>query len=1191
MEETLLNAMQVRRSGDISSQTLMNLNQIRSEGDSSLQTLLNPNQILGFIPPSDWSDIRKDCPAESIALYAAHSSDYATAGYQQIGTVPYTLVGSPTITNGVMSGFTSEGYDGADNYAFIDAYPTETIKSFRIKIKFTVGTLPSSSQYYTLVGQKEGNYNCPQIDITTGLLSYRHPIGTGWANYNVYTSVSANTTYWAIIDWTSYGSIKMFKSTDGVQYTLASSSSGNQTITWNKAMALGADFDTALNEMSKSFGGGGSIDLNETSIEINNKVWFKYGGKITAVNNNNLYLQSSGTQYIDTGVIVSNDIGFDCDYETADDIATTNYGAIFGTRISSSSSNFQITSYSSDGSFLGSFRFGDNANSKSVGMIKNTRQQVSFRNLAFTNASGTTSNVNTYSWANGNPILLYAFNDNGTAVGGKATAKIHRQKFYYGDTLIRDFVPVKQGMIIGNFTVPANGMWDLVNQEYYPNFGTGDFTYGGEDTQYDNLGFTATCLGGYNVYIDGEQYGTTYESGATCSITWSNYMATTGESITTPSALTAHKIWVEPATSGTNITHFKMTDRTGLLWLHSNVTTVFTSTANFVGGTTGSSLIKAVTAKNNVLKSKNMSTAFGKCPYLEYVPILDFDNSDVAIPYLFYSPLSYNLKKVIIRNLKQTGTKGNSQAFVGCYGLEEIVLQNSDLCWYVTLFYKYLYSLKKLPKGLYNDTGNVYATDFSSLEPTNLDFRERTAAKYITINGDSTHFAGGIKSLRVSNQAPFDYATPPQINVSYTGMDRQALVQLFNDLPYNVGYTLVGSPTINNGVMSGFATERIDGVNNYAVINSYPETVNSFRIKVKFTLNELPEAGRFYTIFGQSENANMHSPQLAVQEGQLVYSHPLGTSWGNFIAYNVSANTTYWAIIEWNSFNGNTSMLVSTDGISYTNAGTVSNASIVWNTSIGIGMDWSATYNMPSSTFTGSIDLNETYMKVNDVYWFRGQPAMTKTLSCVGATGNQNKLSFVGNLTINNDIVSSFENNASYFKTVNNFNTSGKSWTIIMKAKTGNSAEDMSVNNALVGEDTNYSFVAGFLNTNMKYWLSSDGATWTTNGGIGSITLSNNTDYWFKFDYDYATHTFKSYVSTDKQNWELDYTNTDGVVAITSILNFGVSRTKVMQLSGNIDLSSIELYIDNTLQFTREQYLSPEDKDIALNKNWALTLS
>lgn len=764
-------------------------------GRSSLFRSLMYNLSGGWMNmPSDWSDIRKDCPANSIALYAGHSSDYTTAGYQQIGTVPYTLVGNPTITNGVMSGFTSQAYDGTDNYAFIDAYPTETIKSFRIKIKFTVGSLPASGQYYTLLGQKEGNYNCPQIDITSGLLSYRHPIGTGWANYNVYTSVSANTTNWAIIDWTDSGTIKMFKSTDGVQYTLASSSSGNQTITWDKAMAIGADFDTALNEMSKSFGGGGSIDINETSIEINNKAWFKYGGKITAVNNNNLYLQSSGTQYIDTGVIPSNDIGFDLDYEIANDIATTNYGAIFGTRVSSASNNFQITSYSSDSSFLGSFRFGDNANSKSVGIIKNTRQQVSFRNLVFTNTSGTTSTVNTYSWANGNSILLYAFNDNGTAVGGKATAKIYRNKFYDGDTLIRDFVPVPAGLVIGNFTVPANGMWDLVNQEYYSNFGTGDFTYGGASAvQYDNLGFTATCTGGYNVFIDGTQYGSTYASGSQCNITWSNYTATAGESITTPSALTAHKIWIEPATEGNNITAFHLdrvaasgTEAQGLLWAHFNLTNQITPA--FLAGRSGqytNAIAKAITAKNNVLNvSSSMNSFVFNAAVLEYIPVIDGNNETVNCASSFAGS---GVLKITIKNFKMSAT--NSTYVFYNSKVQEIVFKNVDTSAVsnFTYFFGLATNLKKLPNDMDYSSATIMPSilqNNTSLQDTVLDVSSATGLTRLGCYGSSaSNFIGGLKGLRVSNEAPFDFATSPQITVQYTGMDRAALVQLFNDLP------------------------------------------------------------------------------------------------------------------------------------------------------------------------------------------------------------------------------------------------------------------------------------------------------------------------------------------------------------------------------------------------------------------------
>lgn len=43
--------------------------------------------------------------------------------------------------------------------------------------------------------------------------------------------------------------------------------------------------------------------------------------------------------------------------------------------------------------------------------------------------------------------------------------------------LIRYFVPVPQGMKIGSFTVPSNGLFDIVNQQFYGNQGTGTFSF------------------------------------------------------------------------------------------------------------------------------------------------------------------------------------------------------------------------------------------------------------------------------------------------------------------------------------------------------------------------------------------------------------------------------------------------------------------------------------------------------------------------------------------------------------------------------------------------------------------------------------------------------------------------------------------------------------------------------------------
>ena len=51
-------------------------------------------------------------------------------------------------------------------------------------------------------------------------------------------------------------------------------------------------------------------------------------------------------------------------------------------------------------------------------------------------------------------------------------------KIWDNDILVRHFVPVPCGLKIGDFVVPENGMWDIVEQKFYGNSGTGEFIYG-----------------------------------------------------------------------------------------------------------------------------------------------------------------------------------------------------------------------------------------------------------------------------------------------------------------------------------------------------------------------------------------------------------------------------------------------------------------------------------------------------------------------------------------------------------------------------------------------------------------------------------------------------------------------------------------------------------------------------------------
>ena len=59
--------------------------------------------------------------------------------------------------------------------------------------------------------------------------------------------------------------------------------------------------------------------------------------------------------------------------------------------------------------------------------------------------------------------------------------KLYYAQFFEDGTLIRHFVPVPQGLVIGNYTVPSNGMFDIVNQQFYANQGSGTFTIGKDE--------------------------------------------------------------------------------------------------------------------------------------------------------------------------------------------------------------------------------------------------------------------------------------------------------------------------------------------------------------------------------------------------------------------------------------------------------------------------------------------------------------------------------------------------------------------------------------------------------------------------------------------------------------------------------------------------------------------------------------
>lgn len=54
----------------------------------------------------------------------------------------------------------------------------------------------------------------------------------------------------------------------------------------------------------------------------------------------------------------------------------------------------------------------------------------------------------------------------------------YHYKLFQNNNLIQHLVPVPIGLKIGDYTVPSNGMWDIVTQQFFGNSGTGEFSYG-----------------------------------------------------------------------------------------------------------------------------------------------------------------------------------------------------------------------------------------------------------------------------------------------------------------------------------------------------------------------------------------------------------------------------------------------------------------------------------------------------------------------------------------------------------------------------------------------------------------------------------------------------------------------------------------------------------------------------------------
>lgn len=193
----------------------------------------------------------------------------------------------------------------------------------------------------------------------------------------------------------------------------------------------------------------------------------------------------------------------------------------------------------------------------------------------------------------------------------------------------------------------------------------------------------------------------------------------------------------------------------------------------------------------------------------------------------------------------------------------------------------------------------------------------------------------------------------------------------------NVGYTVVGSPNIVNGVASGFS------VDDCLKTPAFSPTSNTWEFVCKFTTPSSLEQSGIVTGLGIT---NSFAPLFITNaQGALsMYLSSNGTSW-DIAQTNVamlSAETTYTIKEE---FTGSAYNFYILENGEWTLKKTIeSNKHIYGGTAFVFGNNRGT-----GATFTGgSIDLNSTYIKINGVTWFNGKQQANPTINTLQINGN-----------------------------------------------------------------------------------------------------------------------------------------------------------------------------------------------------------
>lgn len=174
------------------------------------------------------------------------------------------------------------------------------------------------------------------------------------------------------------------------------------------------------------------------------------------------YIESTGAQYIDTGIKANNNTRVVIDFEmTATPGATS---VIFGGRDSSSAAMFEFMWHAN-----GYFRSDYNKTATQQWAVEAVGRRTVDKDKETTTVDGVSNSYTNATFSGSYNLHLFSLNDGGTTLKYPSSYRLYSCKIYDNGVLVRDYIPVMNGSGV-------YGLYDKVDGVFYASATTTGFT-------------------------------------------------------------------------------------------------------------------------------------------------------------------------------------------------------------------------------------------------------------------------------------------------------------------------------------------------------------------------------------------------------------------------------------------------------------------------------------------------------------------------------------------------------------------------------------------------------------------------------------------------------------------------------------------------------------------------------------------